>query len=263
MADAPALLAAEQWQDSTESEAQYILRALGIDRRNLSGLECLRHRTEDAFRRKTDSLIAAGRIPRYGLECEPNPQGRFIDPIEFAALVLPSIPPGASALERARALTGYVNGLEVFARYLGLLPSSAVSASATPPTTATAPAPVADAPTPATAAEPAPADNVPLADAGAAGDDSENEAAQVPARQPRKTWRDVAWDYMAGRVRAGRFATAVELNHALHEDAGSDSSPFDKGIGHHRGSLWVREIGKPLTLKTIQNHWAELQDAAR
>lgn len=78
----------------------------------------------------------------------------------------------------------------------------------------------------------------------------------------RRTWRDVAKPYMVEKLRGGRFATAVALNHAMHEEAGSAESPFDKGEGRHRGSLWVREISAPLALKTIQNSWAELQDAA-
>jgi hypothetical protein len=78
-----------------------------------------------------------------------------------------------------------------------------------------------------------------------------------------KTWRDVAWDYVVHRLRTGRFATAVELYHALHNEAGTDGSPFDKGEGHHRGSLWVREVKRTVALKTLQNHWPILLAAAR
>lgn len=83
------------------------------------------------------------------------------------------------------------------------------------------------------------------------------------ARPMRKTWRDVAWDYMVQRMRTGSFATATELNHALHNEAGAGLSPFDKGEGQHRGKLWVREIAQPLSLKTIQNNWADLRAALR
>jgi hypothetical protein len=88
-------------------------------------------------------------------------------------------------------------------------------------------------------------------------------AAAIKPVRARTTWRDVAWDYMVQRLREARFSTAVELNHALHRLAGDEGSPFDKGEGLHRGSLWVREIGKPLALKTIQNCWQELQASAR
>jgi hypothetical protein len=83
------------------------------------------------------------------------------------------------------------------------------------------------------------------------------------AKQPRKTWRDVAWKYIVNRMRAGKFPTAVELNYALHNEAGGDGSPFEKGEGQHRGSLWVSEISRPLALKTIQNHWKELKAASK
>lgn len=79
----------------------------------------------------------------------------------------------------------------------------------------------------------------------------------------RKTWRNVAWAYVVERLRTGQFSTAIELNHALHTEAGAKESPFEKGEGHHRGSLWVRDIGKPLSSKTIQNAWGELCSAAR
>lgn len=96
------------------------------------------------------------------------------------------------------------------------------------------------------------------------------EGASLPApvatpaaeKPQRKTWRDVAWAYVVGRLRAGKFSSAVELNHTLHAEAEREGSPFDKGEGHHRGSLWVREIAQPLKLKTIQNAWQELRTAA-
>jgi hypothetical protein len=102
--------------------------------------------------------------------------------------------------------------------------------------------------------------------AATAGGNASTTAEAGPVVKPspvrRKTWKDVAWPYMVDKLRAGRFATAVALNHALHEEAGSPGSPFDKGEGQHRGSLWVRAISAPLAVKTIQNSWAELQRAA-
>lgn len=68
--------------------------------------------------------------------------------------------------------------------------------------------------------------------------------------------------YIAEKLRDGRFGTAVHLFHALYEEAGSAQSPFEKGEGRYRGTLWVREAGKPLSLKTIQNNWRQLQGAA-
>ncbi len=79
----------------------------------------------------------------------------------------------------------------------------------------------------------------------------------------RRTWWHVAGPYMVEILRAGQYATAKELNAALTARAGNPDSPFDKGEGQNRGSLFVREIGKPLAVKTIQNRWQELRAEAK
>lgn len=112
----PAELAAEQWKDLTESEAQYILRTLQIAPRNLSGSDCLKQRTEDAFRRKTDSLVKAGQLPRYGADLKPDPSGGHVNSTECAKLLLPLLAPHASSVERARALTGHMTILDLAAK---------------------------------------------------------------------------------------------------------------------------------------------------
>lgn len=86
---------------------------------------------------------------------------------------------------------------------------------------------------------------------------------QVLMRGARQSWRDVAWDYVVERLKSGQFDTATALNYSLHDAAGSEGSPFEKGVGRHRGNLWVREISRPLSLKTLQNAWRELQQAAK
>ncbi|MEY8690157.1 MAG: hypothetical protein AB9M53_09825 [Leptothrix sp. (in: b-proteobacteria)] len=88
------------------------------------------------------------------------------------------------------------------------------------------------------------------------------KASSAGAGAVRRTWRDVAGQYMAETLRAGRFGTAKELEAALRKDAGKPESPFDLGTGQHRGNLMVRDVGKPLTLKTVQNNWTELRKAA-
>jgi len=81
--------------------------------------------------------------------------------------------------------------------------------------------------------------------------------------QGRRSWREVAWPYMVAKLCDGQYATAKELDAALRAGAGVPESPFDKGEGQNRGSLFVREIGRPLMLKTIQNNWQKLREAAR
>ncbi len=96
----------------------------------------------------------------------------------------------------------------------------------------------------------------------APGTDATEDAVPKPSAASRKSWRVVAKPYVVEKLRAGRFATAVVLFHMLYEEAGSAGSPFEKGEGQHRGSLWIREISAPLALKTIQNSWGELREAA-
>jgi hypothetical protein len=100
-----------------------------------------------------------------------------------------------------------------------------------------------DEPTPAQTATPAPV-----------------VASDGPAK--RRTWRDVAWHYMVLVFNAGQFTTAKTLYQALENKAGKDS-PFDVGTGANRGSLVVREISETLSLKTVQNAWAELKEYSR
>ena len=91
-----------------------------------------------------------------------------------------------------------------------------------------------------------------------------DETAQkrTTARKKRLTWMDVAGPYIAGVMRDGQFATAKELFRVLEERAGPNS-PFDKGRGGHHASLFVREIGQPVALKTMQTNFKKLREMAR
>ena len=82
------------------------------------------------------------------------------------------------------------------------------------------------------------------------------------AREKRLTWLDVAGPYITGVMRDGQYATGKELFNALEERAGPDS-PFDKGKGGNRASLFVREIGQPVALKTMQTNFKKLREMAR
>ncbi len=104
------------------------------------------------------------------------------------------------------------------------------------------------------------------AKAGQVAPESETPEA-VAATEPRQTKRRSLWDvvtpYVVETMRAGQYANAKQLFNALEAKAGPES-PFDKGVGPHRGSLFVRELSAPLALKTLQNRWQQmLSNAAK
>lgn len=89
------------------------------------------------------------------------------------------------------------------------------------------------------------------------------QAAQVsPVEEPvppakRSSLWDAVTPYIVETMRAGQFATAKLLFNALEATVG-EGSPFEKGTGDNRGSLYVRDLSAPLALKTLQNKWQEL-----
>jgi len=92
-----------------------------------------------------------------------------------------------------------------------------------------------------------------------------NSASNAPppkATAKRRSWLDVSAPYIVEVMQAGRYTTAKELYRALEAKAGPNS-PFDKGTGAGRGSLFVREIAQSLSLKTVQNNWLKLLDRAK
>lgn len=94
---------------------------------------------------------------------------------------------------------------------------------------------------------------------------SELNVESEPNEQPkakRLTWKDASIEYILQVMQNGQYATCKELYRALSAKAGPDS-PFDKGTGSNLGSLFVREIGQPLSLKTMQNAWSELRERAK
>lgn len=78
----------------------------------------------------------------------------------------------------------------------------------------------------------------------------------------QRKWWDIASPFMAKTLKAEHCTTAKALYNALGATAGHADSPFDNGNGTHRGSLIVREIAQPLSLKSVQNHWQKLKDLA-
>ena len=80
----------------------------------------------------------------------------------------------------------------------------------------------------------------------------------VPNR--RKLW-DIVTPYIIQIIQTEQCASAKELFRALEKKAGQNS-PFDKGTGNNRDSLFVREISKAIVLKTLQNNWQRLRTKA-
>lgn len=96
----------------------------------------------------------------------------------------------------------------------------------------------------------------------APGTNSASNAPVVEHKAKRRTWWDVSSAYIVEEMLAGQYATAKELYRALEAKAGPNA-PFDKGTGGSRGSLFVREIAQPLSLKTVQNNWSALRELAK
>lgn len=85
----------------------------------------------------------------------------------------------------------------------------------------------------------------------------ESNSAKAKTTTKRRTWEDVALTYIVEIMKSEQYSTCKQLFIALEEKAGNDS-PFDKGTGANRGSLFVREISSSLSLKTLQNNWPKL-----
>ncbi len=77
-------------------------------------------------------------------------------------------------------------------------------------------------------------------------------------KKKRRGWRNVAWPYMVQVFNAGRYTTAKQFFKALEAKAGAES-PFDRGTGPNADCLYVREISQSLSLKTVENAWAEIR----
>lgn len=71
-------------------------------------------------------------------------------------------------------------------------------------------------------------------------------------KRKRHGWREVALPYMIEVFKSGQFSTAKAYYKALIAKAGDGQSPFDRGTGPNAHSLFVRETGTTLALKTVQ-----------
>lgn len=78
-----------------------------------------------------------------------------------------------------------------------------------------------------------------------------------------RSWWDEVGMYVVDFLRGGQYPTAKQLYSALHNAAGTDPSPFDKGIGAGRYSLFIRTTNKLLPLKTVTTNWKKIRTAAK
>jgi hypothetical protein len=76
-----------------------------------------------------------------------------------------------------------------------------------------------------------------------------------------RAWRDVALPYIVQIYKSGQFSCAKDLYNALEKKIGTVGSPFEKGVGPHAYTLFVKEISQPLKLKTFQNAWQEIKNS--
>lgn len=110
--------------------------------------------------------------------------------------------------------------------------------------------------------KPQAATEAPAVAAGAAAQEQTVATPVVQAKARSRTWWDISAPYIVGVMKAGQYATAKELFRALEKRAGTES-PFDKGSGNNKGSLYVREIAQSLSCKTVQNNWGKLRELAQ
>ena len=81
----------------------------------------------------------------------------------------------------------------------------------------------------------------------------------APAKKARsKGWRQLALPYMAKIWRSDRFGTVKAYCKAIEERTNENDSPFVKS----RGELVLKETGRPLSWKTIENSIGEIRAAA-
>lgn len=104
-----------------------------------------------------------------------------------------------------------------------------------------------------------------LADEYTAPEATQAEPKAAPVMNTKaksRTWWEISSAYIVEVMQAGQYATAKELYRTLEAKAGPNA-PFDKGTGASLGSLFVREIAQPLSLKTVQNNWPALRELAK
>lgn len=77
----------------------------------------------------------------------------------------------------------------------------------------------------------------------------------------QRNWWSVSSGYIVSVMHEHQCTTAKNLFYKLEELAG-ESSPFKRGKGANLGALVVKELAQTVSLKTFQNRWKEIKEAA-
>lgn len=96
------------------------------------------------------------------------------------------------------------------------------------------------------------------------GQDGEATAEGAPvekASRRKPSWWKVAGPYVLELVRANRYATGKRLYLALRKEASNEASPFTTRSEGVNQVLIVRQTGREVDLKTVQNKWPEIERA--
>lgn len=83
-----------------------------------------------------------------------------------------------------------------------------------------------------------------------------------PGPKKRTSWWHIAGTYVVQRMREGRYSTAKSLYRAIQDEPASDKSPFETIGRAGNRTLIVRETGRPVAFKSMQNKWTDIKAAA-
>lgn len=87
----------------------------------------------------------------------------------------------------------------------------------------------------------------------------------VGGRRKKKSWRDVdgqPWRFAVKLLRDNHCSSAKELYSLLEAAAAQEGSPFVKGQGPSRGTLFIPAVNSTLALQTLRNAWPDLRKAS-
>lgn len=84
---------------------------------------------------------------------------------------------------------------------------------------------------------------------------------EAERERAKHNWWGVSSAYIVTVMQTHQCTTAKNLYYKLGELAG-ESSPFNRGEGANRGALVVKDLAQSVSLKTFQNNWQKIKEAA-
>ncbi len=81
----------------------------------------------------------------------------------------------------------------------------------------------------------------------------------ISKRRKRRSWKDVAWDYVVETYHSGTFKTTHVFYTTLVNRADKEPSPFTL----HQRELFLKEIGQSLAEHTLANNMQQIKAASR